>query len=492
MYGLRAHGPYAPEHGHRFNPHKLLLDPYAREIVGRFSWRDEHYAYSVGHPDDDRTPDLRDNGSTMLKARVAAPPAAASVARDRVRRALIDSVLYELHVKALRSSSTPCRPRCAAPTPGLRIRRRSRTCNALGVTTLSLLPVHYAIDEQPARRARPVNYWGYNTLGFFCARSAVVSHPRRSVRNARGVPHMVDALHAAGFEVVLDVVYNHTRRGRRGRADAELPRARQRELLPPRRRTRAARTTQAAATPSTCAHPRVLQLVLDSLRYWVARWASTGSASTSRPCSAAPITTSIRDAPFFFALAQDPVLRAREADRRALGSGPGRLPARPLSRAAGRMERSLPRRDAAFWLSRGVDRGEFARRLAASSDKFHHGPRCRARRSTSSPSHDGFTLADLVSYTTAQPGQRREQPRRPQRTTSVRNCGVEGPTTDAEVLAQRGRCAARAARHARVRARHADACGRRRARPHAARQQQRLLPGQRRPAGSTGRTPTRA
>ena len=168
VYGLRAHGPYEPEAGHRFNPHKLLLDPYARETVGRFRWGDEHHGTTLDQPEGDRALDTRDNAQAMLKARVAAPLGSRRPAQRAAPAGSPTACCTSCTSRASRRPPRTCRRRCAAPTPGWRIRRRSRTSSALGVTTLSLLPVHCALNEPRLARAGLVNYWGYNSLAFFC------------------------------------------------------------------------------------------------------------------------------------------------------------------------------------------------------------------------------------------------------------------------------------------------------------------------------------
>ena len=173
VYGLRAHGPFAPEQGHRFNPHKLSVDPYAREIVGRFQWRDEHHACTLGHPDEDREFDTRDNGVHMLKARVAGPLPPLQHAKPG--RPLIDSVIYELHVKGFTKLLDDVPPPLRGTYAGLGHAGAIARLQRLGVTTVSLLPVHYCVDEGRLAGLGLSNYWGYNTLGFFAL------DPRRSV-----------------------------------------------------------------------------------------------------------------------------------------------------------------------------------------------------------------------------------------------------------------------------------------------------------------------
>jgi len=438
VYGLRAHGPYAPEQGHRFNPHKLLLDPYAREIAGRFGWRAEHHGYELGHPDGPRSLDARDNAAQALKARVApnlAPPRV-----PRPRRAAGEVVLYEVHVKGF-SQLLPGVPEALCGSyAGLAHPASIAHFKRLGVTTLSLLPIHYCIPEPHlAERGLP-NYWGYNTLGFFCP------DPRWAQAEHRGDPGavvtefraMVEALHEAGLEVVLDVVYNHTPEGNefgptlsfRGLDNATWYR------LAADDRSRHENLTGCGNTVH-CAHPRVTQFVLDSLRYWVAEMGVDGFRFDLAPVLGRTQQGYDPNAAFFTALRQDPVLAgahliAEPWDAGYDGYQLGRFPGRFL-------EWNDKFRDAVrgYWLGTGVGRGELARRFTASSDLFHQ------RLPTASVNfiavHDGFTLADLTSYSGKHNEANGEGNRDGRDGELCANFGAEGPSDDAAIHATRTR-----------------------------------------------------
>ncbi|MFL6662693.1 MAG: alpha-amylase family glycosyl hydrolase, partial [Rhizobacter sp.] len=201
VYGLRAHGPWRPDHGQRFNPHKLLLDPYAREIVGRHEWRDEHFDADRANP---LHMDLRDNAPHALKARVIADEPV--VPHTRPHTPLADTVLYELHVKGYTQRHPGVPAALRGTYAGLASDAAIAHLRRLGVTAVSLLPVHQHLDEERLVARGLVNYWGYNTIGFFAVepRYASSASPRDEFRA------MVAKLHAAGLEVILDVVYNHT------------------------------------------------------------------------------------------------------------------------------------------------------------------------------------------------------------------------------------------------------------------------------------------
>lgn len=214
VYGLRVHGPHEPGHGHRFNPHKLLLDPWAREIVGHFRWRAEHHGYELGHPNGNRSFDARDNALHALKARVAEAPQAATGWYTSPRIAARDRVLCEVHVKGF-GMGLPGVPLALRGTyAGLAHAASIAHFKSLGVTTLELLPVQYHLDEPGLAERGVVNHWGYNTLGFFGVdpryAAADKSDPSAVAAEFR---EMVNVLHQHGLEVVLDVVYNHSPEG---------------------------------------------------------------------------------------------------------------------------------------------------------------------------------------------------------------------------------------------------------------------------------------
>ena len=437
VYGLRAHGPYEPEAGHRFNAHKLLLDPYARETVGRFRWGDEHHGTTLDHPEGDRALDTRDNAQAMLKARVAAPlpPAAPGP-----RRALADSVLYELHVKGFTRRLEALPPALRGTYAGLAHPAAIAHLLRLGVTTLSLLPVHLRLNEPRLEGLGLSNYWGYNSLAFFCPDPRFSTTPDDPTATRHEFRAMVEALHAAGLEVLIDVVYNHTAEGDERGATLSLrglDNASYYRLLPDDR----SRYENASGCGNTVdvSKPRVAQLVLDSLRYWAAEMGVDGFRFDLAPILGRGRAGFDPQAGFFATLLQDPVLARRKLIAEPWGPGPGgyqlgRFPS-PWAEWNDRFRDGLR----LFWLSRGIGRGEFARRLAASSDLLHHGARAPSASVNFVAAHDGFTLADLVSYGHRHNLANGENNRDGHHANFSSNCGIEGPTTDAAVREQRAR-----------------------------------------------------
>lgn len=441
VYGLRAHGPYTPERGHRFNPHKLLLDPWAREIVGRLAWQAEHHGYGLGHPDGTRSFDRRDNALGALKARVAPPPAPAPGWHNAPRIAAREQVICELHVKGFTKTLPGLPPELAGTYAGLAHPAAIAHFKALGVTTLELLPVQYHLDEPGLADRGSVNYWGYNTLGFFCPdpRYAACgrSDPSAVAEEFRA---MVAALHDAGLEVVLDVVYNHTPEGSESGATLSM-----RGLdnaawyrLAPDDRSRYENWTGCGNTLNV-AHPRVAQFVLDSLRYWVHEMGVDGFRFDLAPVLGRTRHNFDAHAAFFSALAQDPILARAHLIAEPWDTGPegyqvGRFPGRWL-------EWNDKFRDTArrYWLSKSVSRGEFARRFTASNDLFHHGRRSPLASVNFISAHDGFTLADFTSYAKKHNQGNGEGNRDGRDGEPAANFGVEGPSEDAAVVATRQR-----------------------------------------------------
>jgi isoamylase len=400
VYGLRAHGPYEPERGHRFNPHKLLLDPYAREIVGHYAPRAEHHGYEMGHPDGPRSFDARDNALHALKARVAPEPSPAPGWHNAPRHAPHDLVVCEVHVKGATMQMSDVPAALRGTYAGLAHPAAVAHFKALGVNALELLPIHYHLDEPALSAKGLVNYWGYNTLGFFAPDPRFAACDRNDpTAVADEFRCMVAALHEAGLEVLLDVVYNHTPEGSehgptlsmRGLDNAAWYRLQHDD------RTRAENWSGCGNTLNV-AHPRVTQFVLDSLRFWVKDMGVDGFRFDLAPVLGRTHRHFHGDAPFFTALAQDPVLARARLIAESWDSGPegyqvGRFPGR-WSEWNDKFRDTVRR----YWLNQGVSRGEFARRFTASSDLFHHGQRQPLASVNFISAHDGFTLADFTAY----------------------------------------------------------------------------------------------
>ncbi len=434
VYAYRVHGPWRPERGHRFNPHKLLLDPWAREIVSPlhgFDWTGAHFAADAAHP---LHMDTRDNASGAHKARVVADAPFDWQGDQAPATPLVDSVIYECHVCGF-TRRMPGLPAHEQGTyAGLGSAAAIAHLQRLGVTAVSLLPVQQALDEKHLAVRGLVNYWGYNTLGFFCpdARRASSADVRTEFKT------MVRRLHASGIEVLLDVVYNHTPEGDsngatiswRGFDNASWYRLdEQGQHL----------NYSGCGNTLDIRHPRALQMVLDSLRHWVQEFHVDGFRFDLAPALGRGTTGFERDGPFFKAVLQDPVLQRVKLIAEPWDIGPdgyqlGQFP-------NGWLEWNDRFRDTAraFWLGGDCTRGEMALRLAGSSDVFQHRHRGPLESVNYIVSHDGFTLADLVSYDMRRNQANGEDNRDGHGHNLSWNCGWEGPTTDPEVLARRQR-----------------------------------------------------
>ncbi len=431
LYGYRVHGPYEPLQGHRFNAHKLLIDPYARAFAGAFEWSDAHYGYRAGDAAGDLSFDRRDNAGVLPKCRVIDPAYAWEGDRPP-HTPWADTVIYEVHVKGF-SRNNPAVPAALRGTyAGLAHAASIEHLQRLGVTAVELLPVHEMIDERRLVQGGLVNYWGYNTIGFFApaARYAGSGAPLDEFRT------MVRRLHAAGIEVILDVVYNHT-----GEADELGPTLAFRGIDNASyyrlREGRWQDDVSGCGNTLNVAHPRVLQMVMDSLRWWVGEMHVDGFRFDLATALAREHGGFNPGAAFLHTLRQDPLLAgvkliAEPWDVAVCATGgfpPG------LAEWNDRFRDDVR----GFWLTGQTGTGEFASRLAGSSDLFrHHGRRPQAGINFIT-AHDGFTLADVVSYTRKRNeanGQHNADGTDNNRST---NCGVEGASSDPGVTALRAR-----------------------------------------------------
>ncbi len=435
LYGYRAHGPWRPERGQRFNAHKLLLDPYAREIAGRFEWRAEHFGADPHHP---HHPDPRDNGAFALKARVV--DNAYDWAGDvHPHTPLADTVLYELHVKGFTKLHADVPEALRGTYAGLAHDAAIAHLKRLGVTAVSLLPVQQHLDEQRLVRMGLTNYWGYNTLGFFCVEPRLASgaggmSPRDEFRA------MVKRLHRAGIEVILDVVYNHT-----AESDETGPTFSFRGLDNALYYRLQAQHRSHYENPTGCGNaldlrqPRVVQLVMDSLRYWAGEMHVDGFRFDLAPVLGRGDHGFDRRALLFSAIAQDPLLCTLKMIAEPWDVGPGGYQLGGFPH--GWLEWNDRFRDTmrGFWVEHGGTRGEFAQRLCASSATFQAQGRMPAESVNYAISHDGFTLRDLVSYSQKHNLANGENNRDGHGHNHSHNCGAEGPSEDPQVNALRGR-----------------------------------------------------
>jgi isoamylase len=431
LYAYRVYGPYEPEKGHRFNPSKLLLDPYARSIVGPLSWSDAHFGYTIGHKKEDLSFDKRDSAAGMPKCQVI-DPAFDWEGDLHPERLCHERIIYETHVAGYTRRHPDVPPQHQGKFLGLTTPQVLDHLKSLGVTTIELLPVQAFVDDRPLVSRGLTNYWGYNTIGFFAPDARFgMSNPVNEFKT------MVKTLHAADLEVVLDVVYNHT-----GEGNEKGPTLSFRGLdnlayyrLGDDKRFCADFT--GTGNSLDLRDPRVLQLVVDSLRYWVTEMHVDGFRFDLATTLARNSPQFDALSPFFAVLRQDPVLAPRLliAEPWDLGEGGYQVGSFP----PGWAEWNDQYRDTmrAYWKGDGGLIGEFARRLTGSNDLYGHNERGPCASVNFITAHDGFTLNDLVSYNEKHNEANGEDNRDGTDNNLSWNFGAEGPTDDPAINAIR-------------------------------------------------------
>ena len=428
LYGYRVHGPYDPEKGDRFNPHKLLIEPYAKHLQGPLIWSDAHFGYRVGNIKDDLSFDRRDSAAGTPKCRVIDP--AFTWGDDRPPRTpWHDVVIYEAHVRGLTMRHPEVPPQLRGTYAGLATAPMIEHFKRLGITTVELMPVHAFVDDRTLIEKGLRNYWGYNTIGFFAPDLRYSSVGRISEFKT-----MVKTLHSAGIEVILDVVYNHTAEGNqmgptlsfRGIDNASYYR-----LKPDAPRYYMDFT--GTGNTLNLQHPRVLQLIMDSLRYWVLEMHVDGFRFDLASALARELFDVDRLGSFFDTIGQDPVISQVKliAEPWDIGSGGYQVGNFP----PGWNEWNDKYRDTmrAYWKGDGGLIGDFARRFTGSSDLYEASGRKPHASINFVTAHDGFTLQDLVSYNDKHNEANGEDNRDGHNDNRSWNCGIEGPTDDPRI-----------------------------------------------------------
>ncbi len=433
LYGYRVHGPYAPERGHRFNPHKLLLDPYAKRLAGRMVWSDAHFGYRTGSPREDLSFDRRDNARGVRKAVIVDEMFNWGRREFRPQIPWEDTIIYEAHVKGLTCLREDIAPSLRGTYRGLASPAMIDHFKRLGVTTVELLPIHGFIDDRTLVEKKLSNYWGYNTLSFFAPETRFAQDSSLDAFRTT-----VARLHDAGIEVLLDVVYNHTAEGNhmgptlsfRGIDNASYY-----WLMPDNPRYYDDFT--GTGNSLNLSHPRVLQMVMDSLRYWVEVCHVDGFRFDLATTLARGANGYDRNAPFLTAVRQDPVLASVKliAEPWDLGLGGYQVGAFPSQWSEWNDRyRSTMRR---FWAGEGNLIGDVSTRMTASADLFNHDGRSPRASINHVTVHDGFTLMDLVSYESKHNEANGEDNRDGSDDNLSLNCGHEGPTDDPAINALR-------------------------------------------------------
>jgi isoamylase len=434
-YGLRVTGPFAPGQGHRCNPEKLLLDPYAKAVEGEVTWGQPPYGYPLGG--DDRRVDRSDSATSMPKGMVVDP--AFDWGDDRrPRTGWADTVIYETHVRGLTLRHPDVPAELRGTYAGLAHPAVIDHLTSLGVTAVELMPVHQFIHDDRLCHLGLRNYWGYNSIAYLAPHNGYAS--RAGHRVVPEFKAMVRALHAAGIEVILDVVYNHTAEGNhlgptlsmRGLDNRSYYRLNDTD-------PRYYSDTTGTGNSLNVRNPHVLQLLMDSLRYWVLDMHVDGFRFDLAATLARQFHEVDRLSAFFDIIQQDPVISQVKliAEPWDVGDGGyqvGNFP--PLwSEWNGKYRDSV--RD--YWRAAGTSIGELAERLTGSSDLYESSGRRPYASINFVTCHDGFTLADLTSYNDKHNEANGEGNRDGSDDNRSWNCGVEGPSDDPDVLALRGR-----------------------------------------------------
>ncbi len=438
LYGYRVHGPYEPRQGHRFNPAKLLLDPYAKAINGSIQWSNALFGYTIGDPRADLSRDERDSSAGLPKC-VVIDPRFDWQGDARPRTPWHKTLIYELHVKGFTARHPDVPEELRGAYAGLAHPAVIEYLQTLGITAVELLPIHQCVEDKHLIDRGLTNYWGYNSIGYFapdcrysssgCAGQQVIEFKR-----------MVKALHAAGIEVILDVVYNHTGEGShfgptlcfRGIDNAAYYR-----LVADDPRYYMDYT--GCGNTLNMTHPRSLQLIMDSLRYWVQEMHVDGFRFDLASALARELDEVDRLGAFFDIIHQDPVISQAKliAEPWDLGEGGYQVGNFPVLWAEWNgIYRDTVR---SFWRGDEGSVPDLAWRLTGSSDLYERGGRRPHASINFITAHDGFTLADLVSYNEKHNEANGDENRDGHDHNLSWNCGVEGPTDDPAVVALRAR-----------------------------------------------------
>ena len=437
-YGYRADGPYLPEHGHRFNINKLLIDPYARALDREFEWDDSLYGFDERHPERDLTLSNTNNISIIPKSVVTDRATAHQIEAIQLKKPSIpwqDMVVYETHVRGFSQLNRQVPPDLRGTLAGLSHKVSIDYFKRLGVTSIELLPVHSFIDEAFLVKQGLTNYWGYNTANFFIPHNRYLSSDE-----GNEFLTAVEKLHAAGLEVILDVVYNHTAESNRLGPTLSLRGLDNRSYY--RLEDSSARyyvNDTGCGNTIRAEHPRVMQMILDSLRFWAGEMGVDGFRFDLASILGRDEKGFNGRAAFFQAISQDPLLSKCKMIAEPWDIGPGgyQLGAYPGEWSEWNDQyRDICRR---FWRGDAGILPEFARRIHGSGDVFESSGRSPRASLNFICSHDGFTLRDLVSYRQRHNLANKEDNRDGHGTNFSENYGVEGETDNTEIEAVRWR-----------------------------------------------------
>ncbi len=431
MYGLRADGPYAPTEGHRFNYNKLLLDPYAKRLTGHPTWHDALMGYTVGHPDEDLSFDKRDSAPYMPRC-VIEDPSFSWGDSSPPATPLERSVIYEAHVKGF----TRQMPNAVQKGTFLGIGSDAAIehMQNLGITAVELLPVQAFLDDRFLIEKRLVNYWGYQTLGFFAPEPRYMAHGQISE-----FQQMVARLHSAGIEVILDVVYNHTCEGSELGPTLSFRGLDNRSYYRLADDPRYCINDTGTGNTINMDHPMVLRMIMDSLRYWVEVMHVDGFRFDLCATLGRTAAGFDRGSAFFDAIQQDPVLNRVKLIAEPWDIGPGGYQLGGFPPPFAEWNDKFRDNTRRFWRGDDGHVPKLASRLTGSALQFDHSGRAATSSVNFLTAHDGFTLNDVVSYNERHNAANGEDNRDGHGANQSYNMGVEGPTDDPKIQAARGR-----------------------------------------------------
>ena len=435
LYGFRVHGPYDPEHGHRFNPNKLLLDPYSRTHTGKLVWDPAVFGYQM-ESGDDRTYDGRDSAPFMPKCVVADMHRPGVAERGQPRNYWSNSIIYEAHVRGLTKLHPKVPEHLRGTYAGLGTPEVIQHIRDLGITAVELMPVHTFVTDKFLTDKGLTNFWGYNTIGFFAPHPDYAADPLNSVREFKD---MVARFHEAGLEVILDVVFNHTAEGNEMGPTLSfkgIDNSSYYQLHPDN--PRYYNNDTGTGNTFNLAHPRVMQMVTDSLRYWVQEMHVDGFRFDLASTLARGPNGFDKRSAFLQVCSLDPVLGGVKLIAEPWDIGPG-----------GYQVGNFPP-GWAEWTDRFRDdvrdfwRGEapastLASRLCASEDTFNHDGRRPWCCVNFVAAHDGFTMKDVVTYNEKHNEANGENNQDGNSDNRSWNCGIEGPTDDPDILKLRAK-----------------------------------------------------
>jgi glycogen operon protein len=435
LYGYRVHGPYKPESGFRFNPNKLLIDPYARAIGGDVSWRDSIFAYKMQDPSQDLSFDQTDSGEFMPKSIVIDPRFSWDDGSFPGRRTpLKDTVIYETHVKGSTKTMQDLDEKIRGTYSGFASAKMIDYLKDLNVTTIELMPVYHFVDQKFLVDQKLVNYWGYDPVNFFSPESRYSSAARQGDQVAE-FKQMVNELHNAGLEVVIDVVYNHTAEGNHLGPTLSfkgIDNLSYYTLQPDNKRYYLDFT--GTGNTLNLSHPRVIQMILDSLRYWILEMHVDGFRFDLAAALARELYNVNMLNTFFIAIQQDPVISQVKLIAEPWDVGPGGYQVGNFPHMWAEWNGKFRDTVKRFWKGEPVAYAETANRLLGSPDVYLGNNKTPFASVNYITSHDGFTLEDLVSYNGKHNEKNNLNNQDGPNDNYSWNCGVEGPSEDPAVV----------------------------------------------------------